>query len=162
MRSIKDFSCAPAIPPTGALHRDERIARRSIKNDCISLRFVADANSGAVWFARGFLASGMLALLAIAWPTSAGIGRNLLRWMKAHKLPPLQPGHEFDGWSESQVTRRVTILQLFMLFFSSLLFFELTLILVFSAIGSKPEGLLEGWHKFELQCLPQPPDQGAS
>jgi hypothetical protein len=65
----------------------------------------------------------MLALLAIAWPTAVGIGRNLLRWMKADKLPPLQPGHEFDGWSEFQVTGRVTITQAVMLFFSFLIFF---------------------------------------
>jgi hypothetical protein len=125
----------------------------SIKNDCVSLRFVADANSGAVWCARVFLVSGMLALLAIAWPTAVGMGRNLLRWMKVHKLPPLQPGHEFDGWSEFQVTGRVTILQGVMLFFSSLFFFALTLSLVFVTIATKPEGVLEELHKFELQCL---------
>jgi hypothetical protein len=134
----------------------------SIKNDCVSLRFVADANSGAAWLARLFLLSGMLALLAIAWPAAVGIARNLLRWMKAHKLPPLQPGHEFDGWSDFQVTGRVTILQWVMVTVSSLLFFGLTFSLVFSAPVIKPEGVLEEWHKFELQCLPLPPDQGAS
>jgi hypothetical protein len=132
----------------------------SIKNDCASLRFVADANGAAVECVRLFLVSGMLALLAIAWPTAVGIGRNLLRWMRADKLPPLQPGHEFNGWSEFQVTGRVTILQYFMLFFSCLLFFGVTFALAFSAV--KPEGVLTEWHHFELQCLPQPPDQGAS
>jgi hypothetical protein len=34
--------------------------------------------------------------------------------------------------------------------------------LVFSEIGMKPELVLQYWHKFELQCLPQPPDQGVS
>jgi preprotein translocase subunit SecG len=82
--------------------------------------------------------------------------------MKVHKLPPLQLGHEFDGWSEFQVTGRVTMLQRFMLFFSSLFFFGLTLTLVFFAIASKPERVREEWHQFELQCLPQPPDQGFS
>jgi hypothetical protein len=142
-----------------AFHIQGYLSILSIKNDCVSRRFVADANTGAVWFARLFL---VLALLAIAWPVAVGIGRNLLRWMKAHKLPPLQPGHEFDGWSESQVTGRVTFFQWFMVFFSSLLFFGLTFSLVFYAIGSKPEGLLEELHNFELQCLPQPPDQGVS
>jgi hypothetical protein len=73
--------------------------------------------------------------------------------MKVHKLPPLQLGHEFDGWSEFQVTGRVTILQGVMLFFSSLFFFALTLSLVFVTIATKPEGVLEELHKFELQCL---------
>jgi hypothetical protein len=100
--------------------------------------------------------SGLLALFALAWPTAVGIRRNLLRWWKADKLPPLQPGHEFDGWSEFQVTGRVTILQGVSVFLSSLFFFGLIYILVFSGIGMKPEGVL---HYFELQC-PQPPDPG--
>ena len=127
----------------------------------VSLRYVADANLGAAKFVGGFLVSGMLALLAIASPAMVGIGRNLRRWHKAHKLSPLQPGHEFDRWSEYQVTR-VRHLQLVMLLFSSLIFFWLTLVLVFTLIGSKPEGALEARHKFELQCSPQPPDLGAS
>jgi hypothetical protein len=140
-----------------ALYIQSYLSILSIKNDCVSLRFVADANSGAVWFARGFLLSGALALFALAWPTAVGIGRNLLRWWKAHKLPPLQPGHEFDRWSEFQVTGRVTIPQCVMVFFSSLFFFGLICVLVFSEIGMKPEGVLKEWHNFELQC-PQPPD----
>jgi hypothetical protein len=127
----------------------------SIKNDCVSQRFVADANSAAILFARWFLVSGILALLAIAWPTLVGIGRNLLRWWKAHKLPPLQPGHEFDGWSEYEVTERVTFLQCVLVVFSSVFFFGLTFSLLFFAIGSKPE---DSWHHFELQCLSQPPE----
>ena len=134
----------------------------SIKNDCVSLQFVADANRGAALFAVLFLVSGMLALLAIAWPTGVGIARNRLRWTKALKLPPLQPGHEFDGWSEFLVSQRVTGLQWVLLFVSALLFFGLTYTLVSFAIGSKPEGVLEEWHNFELQCLPQPPDKGVS
>jgi hypothetical protein len=82
--------------------------------------------------------------------------------MKALKLRPLQPGHEFEGWSEFQVTSWVTFFQWFMVFFSSLLFFGLTFSLLFYAIGSKPEGVLGELHNFELQCLPQPPDQGVS
>jgi hypothetical protein len=88
-----------------------------------------------------------------------GIGRNFLRWWKAHKLPPPQPGHEFDGWSEDQVTGRVTILQGILVFFSSLFFVGLICILVFSEIGMKPEGVLKELHNFELQC-PQPPELG--
>jgi len=144
------------------LYMQSYLSILSIKNDCVSLRFVADANSGAVWYARGFLISGGLALLALAWPTWVGIRRNFLRWWKASKLPPLQPGHEFDGWSECQVTGRVTIPQCVMVFFSSLFFFGLIYILVSSGIGMKPEGVLAEWHNFELQCLPQPLDQGAS
>ena len=128
----------------------------SIKNDCVALRFVADANSGAAWYARGFLISGGLALLALVWPTWVGIRRNFLRWYKASKLPPLQPGHEFDGWSDFQVTGRVTILRWLLVVFSAFFFFFPL------AIGSKPEGVLKKWHNFELQCLPQPSAQGAS
>jgi hypothetical protein len=127
----------------------------SIKNDCVSLQFVADANKGAVAYARGFLASGILALLAIALPHAVGMGRNFLSW-KASKQPPLQSGHEFDGWSEVQVTSRVTIWQCAMVLLSAVLFFGLALIPVYSAIGSTPEGVLKEWHYFERQC-PQPP-----
>jgi hypothetical protein len=139
-----------------ALYIQSYLSILSIKNDCVSLRFVADANSGAVWYARGFLLSGVLALFALAWPTAVGIRRNFLCWLKALKLPPLQPGHEFDGWSEYQVTGRVTILQCVLVFFSSVFFFGLISLLVFSGIGIKPEGVLKEWHNFELQC-PQPP-----
>jgi hypothetical protein len=45
----------------------------SIKNDCVSRRFVADANGAAVWIAGFFLVSGMLALLA---HRLAGTGRH--------------------------------------------------------------------------------------
>jgi hypothetical protein len=45
---------------------------------------------------------------------------------------------------------------------SSFLFFGLTSTLVYSEIRVKPELVLQYWHKFELQCLPQPPDQGVS
>jgi hypothetical protein len=81
----------------------------SIKNDCVSLHFVAHAMTTAVAYANGFMWSGIFALAAIILPTVVGIGRNLLRWHKAHKLPPLEPGHEFDGWSDFQVTGRVTV-----------------------------------------------------
>jgi hypothetical protein len=131
----------------------------SIKNDCVSLRFVADANRGAVFFVRSFLVSGVLALLAIAWPTAVGIVRNFFR--EAHTLPPLQSGHEFDGWSESRVRGWVTSVQWLMVTFSFVLFFVLTLYLAFFfAIGTTPERVLEEWHFFELQCLPHSSDQG--
>jgi hypothetical protein len=104
----------------------------------------------------------MFALFAIALPTAVGIWRNLRRWYKAQKLPPLQPGQEFDGWSDFQVTGRVTILQWVLVVLSSVLFFGLTYILVSSGIGMKPEGVLKEWHYFELQCLPPQSDQGAS
>ena len=94
----------------------------SIKNDCVSLQFVADPNKGAVAYARGFLASGILALFAIALPPAVGMGRNFLSWWKASKQPPLQPGHEFDGWSEVQVMSRVTIWQCAMVLLSAVLF----------------------------------------
>jgi hypothetical protein len=45
---------------------------------------------------------------------------------------------------------------------SSFMLFGMILGLVFSAIGGNPEGVRAEWRKFELQCLPQPPDQGAS
>jgi hypothetical protein len=139
------------------------LAILSIKNDCVSLRFVADATTGAIVFARLFLLSGVLALFALAWPTAVGIGRNVIRWRKALKLPPLQPGQEFDGWSEYRVTKNVTSFQLALVILSSVFFFGLILILVFSEVGMKPEGVLKEWHNFELQCLPQPPDdQGVS
>jgi hypothetical protein len=144
------------------LHTQSFLSILSIKSDCVSQRFVADAISQAASFAGLFLVSGMLALFAIALPAALGIGRNLLRWMKAHKEPPLQPGHEFDGWSDYQVTGRVTIWQWILVIFSSVLFFGLTFFLVFSEIGMTPERVWQHWHKFELQCLPQPPDQGVS
>ena len=60
----------------------------SIKNDCVSLRFVANANLAAVEFAVWFLGTGMVALFAIALPTAVGIRRNFLRRRKAQKQPP--------------------------------------------------------------------------
>ena len=146
-----------------AVHAQSYLSILSIKSDCASRLFVADAISQAASFAASFLLSGMLALFAIALPPAVGMGRNFLSWWKASKQPPLQPGHEFDGWSECQVTGRVTIPQCVMVFFSSLFFFGLIYILVSSGIGMKPEGVLAEWHKFELQCLPpQPSDHGAS
>jgi hypothetical protein len=134
----------------------------SIRSDCVSRRFVADAISQAASAAGLFLVSGILALFAVALPAALGFGLNLLRWMKANKMPPLQPGHEFDGWSEYHVTIRVMIWQWILVSVSSVLFFGLTFILVFSEIGMTPERVWQHWHKFELQCLPQPPDQGVS
>jgi len=125
----------------------------SIKNDCVSLHFVAAAISDAARLAGLFLLSGILALFALIWPTVVGIGRNLLRWYKAHELPPLQPEHKFDEWSDFQVTGRVTIVQGVLVGFSFLLFVLLTFGLVFFSVGSTPEGVLRIWHKFELQCL---------
>jgi hypothetical protein len=144
------------------LYMQSYLSILSIKNDCVSLRFVAHAITEAAAYAYGFMWSGMLALVAIALPTVVGIGRNLRRWYKAQKLPPLQAGQEFDGWSDFQVTGRVTILQWVLVAFSSLLFFGLTYTLVSSGIGMKPEGVLKEWHYFELQCLPPQYDQGAS
>jgi hypothetical protein len=136
----------------------------SIKNDCVSLRFVGNANLGASYLARWYLVSGGLALLAIAFPTAIGIGRNVLRWWKALKWPPLQPGHEFDGWYEYQVAERITFWQCALVVYSAYLFFAMTLSLPFSTIGSTPEGVRAEWHPFEVTCsLPQPPDdQGVS
>ena len=51
----------------------------SIKNDCVSLHFVAAAISDAARLAGLFLLSGISALFALIWPTIVGIGRNLLR-----------------------------------------------------------------------------------
>jgi hypothetical protein len=144
------------------LHTQSFLSILSIKSDCVSRRFVADAISQSAFFAGLFLVSGMLALFAIALPAAIGIGRNLLRWMEAHKVPPLQPGHEFDEWSDYKVTGRVTIWQWFLVIVSAFIFFGLTSYLVFSEIGMKPERVWQHWHKFELQCLPQPPDQGVS
>ena len=145
-----------------AVHAQSYLSILSIKSDCASRLFVADAISQAASFAASFLLSGMLALFAIALPPAVGMGRNFLSWWKASKQPPLQPGHEFDGWSEVQVMSRVTIWQWWMVLLSAVLFFGLTSMLVFSEIGMKPELVLRYWHKFELQCLPQPPDQGVS
>jgi hypothetical protein len=133
----------------------------SIKNDCVSLRFVANANLAAVEFAFWFLGTGMVALFAIALPTAVGIRRNFLRRRKAHKQPPLQPGHEFDGLFEFQVGR-IANFQWCLVGLSSFLFFLMTLGLVFAAIGGTPEGILKELHNFELQCPPHPSDQGVS
>ena len=134
----------------------------SIKNDCVSLRLVAHAMREAVAYAYGFMWVGILALVTIGLPRAVGIGRNLLRWYKAHELPPLQPEHKFDEWSDFQVTGRVTILQGVLVGFSLLIFVLLTFGLVFFTTGSTPEGVLRIWHSFELQCLPPQSDQAAS
>jgi hypothetical protein len=134
----------------------------SIKDDCVSREFVASANLAAVEFAGWFLGCGALALLAIASPAAVGIGRNYLRWRKGHNVPPLQPGQEFDGWSEFQV-KRVASWQKCLVLTSSSLFFLLILTLMFSAIGGNPEGVRAEWHNFEVRCLQkQPLDQGLS
>ena len=114
--------------------------------------------------ARMFLVSGMLALLALACPTLVGIWRNFIRSRKAVKLPPLQPGQEFDGWSEYQVYENVASLQLALVILSSVLLFGLTVIVAFSTRGMKPEDVLKDLHYFEQHCPlpPLPPYQGAS
>ena len=104
-----------------AVHAQSYLSILSIKSDCASRLFVADAISQAASFAASFLLSGMLALFAIALPPAVGMGRNFLSW-KASKQPPLQSGHEFDGWSEVQVTSRVTIWQCAMVLLSAVLF----------------------------------------
>jgi len=105
-----------------AVHAQSYLSILSIKSDCASRLFVADAISQAASFAASFLLSGMLALFAIALPLAVGMGRNFLSWWKASKQPPLQPGHEFDRWSEVQVTSRVTIWQCAMVLLSAVLF----------------------------------------
>ena len=40
---------------------------------------------------------------------------------------------------------------------SSFLFFVMIAVVLILRVGSNPG---EEWHHFELQCLPQPPDQG--
>ena len=92
-------------------------------------------------------------------PTAVGIGRNLRRWYKAQKLPPLQPGHEFDEWSDYQVPGRVTMLLWVLVVVSLFFFVSASLGPVFSAIWSNPESVVQVWHKFEAQC-PPPPDLG--
>ena len=135
----------------------------SIKDDCVSQEFIANANLNAAVAVVVFLASGLLALLAITWPAGWGIGRNLLRSMKAQNLPPLQPGQELDGWSEFHVNGRVVFWQKTVVVLSALIFFGLIFRLVFTPIGDKPEGVRAELHKFELRCLQrQPPDPGYS
>jgi len=146
-----------------AIYIQTYLSIMSIKDDCVSQKFIANANLNAVVAVVGFLVSGLLALLAITWPAGWGVGRNLRLSMKALKLPPLQPGQELDGWSELQVRERVVFWQKIMVAVSSLIFFGLILILVFSPVGGKPEGVRAELHKFELRCLQrQPPDPGYS
>jgi hypothetical protein len=134
----------------------------SIKGDCVSRAFVAEANKGAVFFARIYLVSGMLALVAIALPPAVGIGRNFLRWTKNYELPRLQLGHEFDGWSERQVIDRVALWQSLLVWLCVFVFFGVTLSLAFLwEIATTPERVLEEWHYLETKC-PLPPYQGAS
>ena len=144
------------------LYMQSYLSILSIKNDCVSLHFVAHAMTTAAAYAKGFMWSGMFALVAIAWPTAVGIGRNLRLWYKAQNLPPLQRGQEFDRWSDFQVTGRVTILQWVLVGFSSALFFGLTYIQMSAGIGMKPESVQKEWHYFEVQCVQQWPDQGVS
>ena len=120
-----------------------------------SLLFVADAIKAALFFASFFLISGTLAAVAAGLPSVIGIGRNLLGWTKGR--PPLEPEHEFEGWSEFQVENRVSGPQWFMVMMSSVLFFFMVLGVLIVRVGSNPE---KEWHFFELQCLPKPSDQG--
>jgi hypothetical protein len=135
----------------------------SIKDDCVSRGFVADAIKSAHWFMGLSLSAGVLALAAIAWPSAIGIGRNRLRWRKAQKLPPLKPGHEFEGWTEFQATFRVPFWQWLMVVLSlGLLVLQIWLwLFVFG--GSTPESVQRIWHGFEVPCVRGfTPDQGVS
>ena len=79
----------------------------SSKNDCPSLLFVADAIKAALFSASFFLISGTLAAVAAGLPSVVGIGRNLLGWTKGR--PPLEPEHEFEGWSEfGEAVKRIS------------------------------------------------------
>jgi len=146
-----------------AIYIQTYLSIMSIKDDCVSQEFIANANLNAAVAVVVFLASGLLALLAITWPAGWGIGRNLLRSMKAQNLPPLQPGQDLDGWSEFHVNGRVVFWQKTVVVLSALIFFGLIFRLVFTPIGDKPEGVRAELHKFELRCLQrQPPDPGYS
>ena len=128
----------------------------SIKGDCPSLLFVADAIKGALIFASWFLVAGTLAAIAAGWPSAIGIGRNMLGWRKGR--PPLEPEHEFEGWSEFQVANRVAGQQWILVVVSSVFFFAAVVGVLILRVGSNPG---EEWHSFELQCLPKPSDQGS-
>ena len=75
----------------------------SIKDDCVSRRFVADAIWTAAVLVLCTIVAGLFALAAIVGPSACGMRRNWRRRREAK--PPLQSGHEFDGLSEGQVRR---------------------------------------------------------
>ena len=131
----------------------------SIKNDCASRLFVADAMNGAVQFIGLAVIAGIMALTAIAWPAAVvGARRNSAR-RRSLQLP-LRPGQEFDGLSEAQVYRRAWFPQ-FLLCFSSAVLLSLLVWFLTIHVGvtiAKPEGLQDWWRAFEVKCPKQPPD----
>lgn len=129
----------------------------SIKDDCVSRRFVADAIYSAATFLIWAIAAGLLALAAIVWPAVVRGWRNGTRRMAAK--PPLQPGHEFDGLSEGQVRWRLIPQGILVLLSGASLATLIVFLIWFGVtIGGRPEGVQKMWHDFELKCLPKPPE----
>lgn len=125
----------------------------SIKDDCVSRRFVADAIGGAVQFLDLSLLAGVSALAAIVWPVCVGAFRNRAR--RKWSTPPLQSGHEFDGWSENRVRLCWLLRLLFMSISAGSLITLIYFLLHVGGALSTPEGIQEHWHcNFEVGCLP--------
>jgi hypothetical protein len=127
----------------------------SIKDDCASRRFVADAMWGPDRLGRWFLFAGALALIAVALP---GIIASLRNFRRGRTLPLLRSGREFDGWSEESVLG-VVWAQALLMAVSFVIWAVFTVYLLIAAPDSTPEGVQRDWHNFELKCLQ--PDQVA-
>lgn len=122
----------------------------SIHDDCVSRRFVADAISGAVQFVEFSLVAGIAALAAIVWPAVICTRSNSKRWRRG--VPRLQPGHEFDGWSERQVFWG-WLPQGFFVFLSAACLSVLMVSLIQVGLRfATPAGVQKWWHTLELRC----------
>jgi hypothetical protein len=72
----------------------------SLKGDCATGEFVADAVFGAKVFILMHMSSGAFALIAAWLPAWTGGCRNYRRRRHNPQQPPLGSGHEYEGWSE--------------------------------------------------------------
>ena len=120
-----------------------------IKGDCVSRRVLAGAVHDAILFGWLFAIASGFALLAAWLPSAIGSARNFNRQLLDQRPPPIQPGHEFEGWSESRVYWVVAAQR--GLLFVALLFFLVGLgsPLVSS---SNPDVFRKIWEGYERAC----------
>jgi hypothetical protein len=122
----------------------------SSRGDCETRMFVSDTLGQALFFARIFAVLAIFALGAAGLPTVVGIVRNYRRRQRDQLLLPLQPGQEFDGWSEGRVGWVAAIqIGLFLLLVG--IVFPVVVVSPL-AISAKPDILQQQWEKYEQAC----------